>query len=247
MFKVGDRVVAIRDYGNVRKGDTGKIVHIVANSNPDIGVRWNREDWGFHNCSGNCENKHGYYVEEGDIKLQETSFKVGDRVQFKSLEELKAEFGEKIEVTCGWNSEGAMDHLCGTFATISRIDGKHIDLKDFTTTGSTNWAYSTDMIKHVEDKPQKTPKKPQSKNPQKLTEQELKILTSTDKKYIARDLDGMLFAYSERPVKDIGGQQWYSSKPYKEIRERNLFMFITWDSSPVEIKILLKGGENERN
>ena len=83
-------------------------------------------------------------------------FKVGDRVQFKTWEEMVEEFGLKedglesdfIDCTCAFINY--MKHLCGTYATIKDIvnpfDGVVI-LKDFTSKGDTYWNYSLDMLK----------------------------------------------------------------------------------------------------
>lgn len=77
-------------------------------------------------------------------------FKVGDRVQFKTWEEMEKEYGTNnngmIECLLGFPT--GMKHLCGTFATIDKIDGTFVILKDFTADGNTiMWGYSEDMLK----------------------------------------------------------------------------------------------------
>lgn len=79
-------------------------------------------------------------------------FNVGDRVQFKTWEEMEKEFGgnpDKKYIISPFAFNRPMAHLCGTFATIERIKGKHIYLKDFTAKGDIGWAYYTDMLKHA--------------------------------------------------------------------------------------------------
>lgn len=43
-----------------------------------------------------------------------------------------------------------MEHLCGTYATIEKIDGKIVYLKDFSSKGIHCWKFSTYMIKHID-------------------------------------------------------------------------------------------------
>ena len=77
-------------------------------------------------------------------------FNVGDRVQFKTWEEIEKEFGgnpDKKYIISLFAFNRPMAHLCGTFATIERINGKRIYLKEFTAKGDIGWAYYTDMLK----------------------------------------------------------------------------------------------------
>lgn len=69
-FCVGDRVVAIRRYGRISVGDTGTFVHKEV-IDPELGVRWDKEDANMHDCQGHCESKHGWYVPEGYLAFIE--------------------------------------------------------------------------------------------------------------------------------------------------------------------------------
>ena len=69
-FCIGDRVVAIRHYGRVEKGDTGTFVH-KETIEPEYGVRWDKEDPNMHNCQGHCESKHGWYVPERYLRHED--------------------------------------------------------------------------------------------------------------------------------------------------------------------------------
>ena len=60
-FQSGDRVIAIKKYGLVMKGETGTYVHTETDF-PKYGVRWDRHDPQKHTCGGNCERGHGFYV-----------------------------------------------------------------------------------------------------------------------------------------------------------------------------------------
>lgn len=77
----------------------------------------------------------------------------------------------------------------------------------------------------------------------KLTDDEKVILRNIDKKYkwIARDYDGDLRVYSERPIKNLGiwEHEWGKSEA-THIPFNNLFQFIQYDNKePYEISKLL--------
>lgn len=82
-------------------------------------------------------------------------FKIGDRVQFKSWEEMEEEFGLNyygdIKTHCTFVSR--MNNLCGTYATIDEIlKDEIVRLKNFSILeidGDANicWEYSLDMLK----------------------------------------------------------------------------------------------------
>ena len=76
-------------------------------------------------------------------------FKVGDRVQFKSWEEMEDDRGDIMPIAF----IKGMRYLCNTFATISKIylDEYTCELKDFSAQGDTDWSYSLDMLKLVEE------------------------------------------------------------------------------------------------
>lgn len=75
------------------------------------------------------------------------------RVQFKTAKEFEQEFGKdwKGKIYKARNSKWKMDHLHGTYATISDIMWLEVTLVDITTNGNVSWSYSTDMIKLVEE------------------------------------------------------------------------------------------------
>lgn len=93
------------------------------------------------------------------------TFKVGDRIQIKSLEEIKRDcyrietmviHGMKVtsfyEFKDGAIFTENMTPLCETFATIASIDEYDcVELTDFSFKGDTDWAFTLDMIKHPAD------------------------------------------------------------------------------------------------
>lgn len=97
---------------------------------------------------------------EKDEKPKEHEFKVGDRVQFKSWEEMENKYGldsRAGQATIKTNPRflNSMSYLCGTYATIKEIkENGVVELKDFTT-GYTNdlFSYSLDMLKPATNEP----------------------------------------------------------------------------------------------
>lgn len=68
-FAIGNRVVCVVSYGNVRVGETGTLVHFNEYA-PEYGVRWDIAKDLRHDCLGNCESKHGWYVYRKNIKAE---------------------------------------------------------------------------------------------------------------------------------------------------------------------------------
>lgn len=85
-------------------------------------------------------------------------FKQGDRVQFKTWEEMEKEYGthKRGTINCRLGFPTDMKYLCGTFATIYNICQDRVYLKDFSVKddeiphgehGVNFWSYSADMLK----------------------------------------------------------------------------------------------------
>lgn len=158
------------------------------------------------------------------------NFKVGDRVQFKSWEEMKKEFGLSGDETipCSYYFTEMMKHLCGTYATIVSIRDKKVELKDFTARGDLAWAYSTDMIKPAKKEPEWT-----------FTEDEKVILRNLPEEYkwIARDESGDLMVYKVKSEK--GSICWGRGLTDFEMFcvFNHLFQSIKWeDEEPCEFR-----------
>lgn len=66
---IGSRVVCVVSYGNVEVGETGTLVHFEDYA-PEYGVRWDNPKDLRHDCQGNCESKHGWYVNKRNIKKE---------------------------------------------------------------------------------------------------------------------------------------------------------------------------------
>lgn len=71
-LNVGDRVECIRDSpddnDSISVGMQGVICIIVDDTSPHIGVRWDEEVTGGHDCRGSCSHGYGWFVTASDIK-----------------------------------------------------------------------------------------------------------------------------------------------------------------------------------
>lgn len=95
-------------------------------------------------------------------KKRDTDFKVGDRVRFRSWDDMAAEYGvnEYKNINCQFHFTEEMRFLCGTYATISKITtNNNVYLRDFSLESErdywrypTKWNYSTDMLEKVTEK-----------------------------------------------------------------------------------------------
>lgn len=72
IFNVGDRVECIRDSpddnDSISVGMQGVICTIVDDTSPHIGVRWDEEVTGGHDCRESCSHGYGWFVTANDIK-----------------------------------------------------------------------------------------------------------------------------------------------------------------------------------
>ena len=164
-------------------------------------------------------------------------FKVGDRVQFKTWEEMEKEFElnsrGNIEMG-GVRFKQEMRHLCGTYATIKRINGINVELCDFTSSGNIfPWWYTLDMLKHAENEPKWV-----------FTEDEKAILRNVDSKYkyLVRDKSNELWIHGEKPKKvytcNCWATSWNGVTYLSNIFEfSNIFKCIQWtDEEPCEFR-----------
>lgn len=159
-------------------------------------------------------------------------FKVGDRVQFKTWEEMEEEFGLDdegkhipIDTTC---FSTFMKHLCGTFATIKSINGEVIELKDFSTSNNC-WCYRKGMVKFL------------FRPTWEFTKKEVDIFKVIPKKYnfVARDRDGEIYFFGEKPKK--ANSRWFPSATDENCKYSSMFEdmlpSISWDDKePCEFR-----------
>lgn len=88
-----------------------------------------------------------------------SKFKVGDRVRFRTWDDMEKEFGldDDGDIKCRCCFSNNMRYLCGTEARIKKLDGKDVALEDFTSTGAVGypWNFSTDMLEPATETRQK--------------------------------------------------------------------------------------------
>lgn len=67
----------------------------------------------------------------------------------------------------------------------------------------------------------------------KPVEKKEKLNLPSEFAYIARDKDGLLFAYVNKPKRDVGGTQWYGEQ-FKKIDD-SLLPYLKWTDEPYEV------------
>lgn len=220
-FKPGDRVKIIgREWDhfsrNLKIGDTGTILSRYDDT------KWNikfDKNFGGHTCGGECEDGYGQYLDEIDLEL--------------IIERIPP--GTKVRILGGVLSRVGQIHV------MEKDDGgdEHKDIPYLVRydDGDYNWYNRQDLeiITETSTSPTKT-----YQSQSKITTEEISILDELNiYTYIARDYDNRLFVYIERPILDIGGKQYYSKSPYREVLKRDLFKFIKQGQS-LEIKTITK-------
>lgn len=74
--------------------------------------------------------------------------RVGDRVRFKTWEEMQREYGgDEISIDCAFNFVIPMRRLCGTEATVVRIGSNG---RLFLEPATISWVISTDMVRRID-------------------------------------------------------------------------------------------------
>ena len=171
-------------------------------------------------------------------QTQKYEFKVGDRVQFKSWEEMEREFGvdECGDINIPMGFLKSMKFLCGTYATIEGLykDSSMevmVNLIDSTCNEDSfnDYGYTLSMLKPAVNEPKQW----------KFTEDEKVILRNLPNEYnwIARDENKSLYVYIEKPCKiediwDYGCNNSFGIDLFK-----HLFQTIQWyDFEPCEFR-----------
>lgn len=105
-------------------------------------------------------NSMWYYSSNEYIVIHrlENNFKKGQIVRFKAWDNMAAQYivNESGDIVIYFGSQSInfvkeMAHLCGTYATIEKIDHDgFVYLSNFTAKGDTAWPYCLDMLEVVE-------------------------------------------------------------------------------------------------
>ena len=151
-FNPGDKVVYIsHDCDNHFYPKCGTIGTIVEHADDTYIVQW---------PVGSVSAPYKWHALDSDLELatketeEKDMFKVGDRVQIKTMEELAKEFPVRSNGDFKVGSDSFvsnMSHLCGRFATIKSIAGDVVLLKNWSDeSGDTDWGYTLGMLKKAE-------------------------------------------------------------------------------------------------
>ena len=231
-FKIGDRVKCIKPFGS-NEQLVGKIGTIKIFDNVHIGVQFDEKFYEGHNLNGrvDCPIGHGWYGHEEEVELldekRECELKVGDRVRcikpFDSkrslvgkcgtIREIKGEKGGSYEI--GVQFDGRFEHG-------HDLDGRCPD-------GYGRWG-ARDALELIIEAEVEELWRPE---PEKCKESEYVNSIPFKYKYVARDKDGKLFAYVEKPIIDIGGQQWYGKEC--KVIDKGLFKDLKFNDEPRRI------------
>lgn len=80
-------------------------------------------------------------------------FKIGDRVRIRQWDDMEREFGKDedgcINLSSGFGFVDSMHHLCGRTATILEYSNSEVYLDFDDKSGDIEWAYTTDMLEHI--------------------------------------------------------------------------------------------------
>lgn len=191
------------------------------------------------------------------------TFKVGDRVQFKSWEEMEEEFGidSAGDIKIQYYFTKSMKEFCNTYATIKKIYGdSEVLLKDFSKQGLCygNYIFTLDMLKPVKEEKkyisnlpldeqikwheEKLAKLKAQKEKEKwnFTEDEKVILRNLPEgyKWIARDMNGGLYIFTEKPRKNNVDWLCNYMNNFRGIPMfQHIFQCIQWsDTEPCEFR-----------
>lgn len=151
-------------------------------------------------------------------------YKAGDKVRVREDLKVGKFYGDKY-----FNSH--MAEFAGQTVTII-YKGSAYYIKE----AAEKWVWTDEMFSGLAEPRNLIPQKP------KLTEDERVILENLPKKYkyIARDPNGLLYIYGNKPTKDSGG--WFNGMNDNLSLFKHLFQFIKQeDREPYNIEELLKG------
>ena len=217
-----------------------------------LGVEVISDKFTGHNLDGIIKNKQGWWVFRSYCsgveiieKQSENGFTTGDRVRVK----------EEVGCNAVKNAEGTVIDSNGKsigimFDPIYDINGHSLSLSDIET--CQGWMVYYKKVERIKGTDAEIP----ADNPVKPIEIKEDQSSDTDKGfiefmtfikqvpeqyiYVARDTDGKLFAYIDKPKIDFGGLQYYGEK-FKRINN-DLFPKLTFKDGALKIREV-KGDE----
>lgn len=220
-FKVGDRVRCIKGFDGVNlAGKTGTVVELCGDDR--VGVDFDDAFVVGHECAGTARIGHGRYGYNNQLELlTNNDFAVGDRVTCTEVNGHK-EIAGTVRVVSGKSSIGVeFDENMGGHSLEGRVENGH------------GWWFYGEL-----DRIKKTSKTVKTDEPlvekvDKPVEKKEKLNLPSEFVYIARDKDGLLFAYVDKPKRDVGGTQWYGEQ-FKKIDD-SLLPDLKWTDEPYEV------------
>lgn len=234
-FKVGDIVRAIKDVGqNDVKGMVGivRVVRDEGSEDEDYGVEFFGDKMSGHNLGGRIEGETGWFCNAYEIeKIKDldagSGYLIGDIVECtQNIDWVKK--GTRGIIVC---------NRCGVSWEEDKDRGH--DLRG--ETKNSGWWVDPAYIKLIKRQAAIPSTPPDGRTVEQVVEDERETIPTTVLKkipviyrYIARDSDGKLFAYVDKPTRDIGGKQWYGAQ-FKAI-DAELFADVKWSDDPLEIR-----------
>lgn len=245
-FKVGDVIK--------KKIGPNKYICVIRaiKENGTLGVEIISKKFKGHNLDGVIKNTQGWWIFNNsvyDIEIIEKQswgvFTTGDRVRVKDVVGCNVvKNAEGTVIYCDGGSIGIM------FDPIYDINGHALNLDNIETRQGWNVYY--EKVERIKGTGAEIP----ADNPVKPVEIKEDQFPDTDKDfiefitfikqvpeqyiYVARDTDGKLFAYIDKPKIDIGGLQYYGEK-FKRINN-DLFPKLTFKDGVLKIREV-KGDE----
>ena len=253
IIKVGD-LVKIKSDNGFQSGSKNAVAIVrIVKPQGKLGIEIISVDYNGHDLGGIVENDRGWWCAANEVKLIEketiNGFTIGDRVIVRDKvgnRNVKNATGTVIsfDQPCG-KHDGS--EICVMFDLEFNIEGHNgnygDDDKGFGDTKSCWWIIVADKTIKKIDGDNKT-EVPAEEPSREIPPQEH---YTADKKevldvyiYVARDMDGKLFAYIEEPKIDVGGIQFYG-KGFKKISD-DLFAELKFEDGALKIREV-KGNE----
>ena len=250
--KIGDAILIEKRALNLKNEYA---VGIVRTINKDtygkinaVGIEFLTETINGHNLCGKLDNSNGWFI----FKDKENNLSIIEKNEFKGFK-----IGDRVKSVHGVGREsvvGATGTVVGfTRVCVGVLFDKEYDIsghdfysvekdKQLQADRNNGWFCLSDDIKKIsEQEPQNTEKEAEPQEPEKAESKDAdsifdSYIEQVPKQYIyvARDMDGKLFAYIDEPIIDIGRMQYYA-KRYKKINDK-LFPELRYEKGILNVK-----------
>lgn len=229
-FAVGDIVKAKKIVGfNDVKAVIGIVRKIGTHEFP-IGVEFFGDKMSGHSLDGSLEKEKGWWCSKDWLEKIDAGtgeFRTGDIVEMNS-DDYSIPDGRRGVVIWGGEDTDSIGVAWDDWG-----DGH--DLRDIAKT--CGWFVDGEDLRLIKrqagqrGEQERKDASPRTPEPQPILPERYDIRPPY--RYIARDKDGKLFAYETKPVRDLGGRQWFG-KPFKKIKDE-YYPSLKWEDEPIEI------------